>query len=120
MTSEFGRPALVYRIISAEEWRAVQVQGVFLGSADDKRDGFIHLSTAEQVAGTHAKHYGGRAGLLLLAIDAAALGAALHYERARGSALFPHLYAPLPVAAVKSVRAIEAGALSFPDAQHPG
>jgi uncharacterized protein (DUF952 family) len=95
--------ATVFRIIDPEDWREAQSRGRFEGSADDARDGFIHLSTAEQVLGTHRKHYGGRPGLLLLEIDAASLGAALRYEPSRGGALFPHLYGTLPVAAVTRV-----------------
>jgi uncharacterized protein (DUF952 family) len=98
----------VYRIISPAEWQEAQRRGVFTGSADDARDGFIHFSTAEQVPVTHEKHYGGRAGLLLLEIDAAKLGAALRYEPSRGGALFPHLYGTLPVDAVIRVQPLEA------------
>ncbi len=100
--------AKVYRIIDAVAWQAAQKRGHFDGSADDARDGFIHLSTAEQVPGTHEKHHGGKAGLLLLEIDAATLGAALRYEPSRGGALFPHLYAKLPVGAVTAVTSLEA------------
>ena len=67
----------------------------FDGAPIDLADGFIHFSTAGQVDETAARHFAGQAGLLLVAVDAAALGAALKYEPSRGGALFPHLYAPL-------------------------
>ena len=79
----------------------------FAGSAVDRRDGFIHLSTREQVPGTIAAHFPNCGGeLVILEIDAASLGDKLHWERSRGGALFPHLYGVLPVAAV--TRAIPA------------
>ena len=97
----------IYRIMAPEDWHAFQACGVFEGSADDKRDGFIHFSTHEQVPGTHAKHYGGRAGLILLEVDAEKLGAALRYEASRGGARFPHLYGPLPIDAVTNVAELQ-------------
>jgi uncharacterized protein (DUF952 family) len=70
----------------------------------DARDGFIHFSTAAQVAETAAKHFAGATDLMLVAVDADALGPALKWERSRGGALFPHLYAALPVSAVRWAR----------------
>lgn len=96
----------VYRILDRDQWEAARATGAFAGSADDARDGFIHLSARDQVAGTLAKHYAHLDidGLLALEIDAGALGEALKWEPSRGGALFPHLYAPLPVSAVRAVR----------------
>lgn len=101
---------LIYKILSADEWRAAQAAGAYRGSADDTRDGFIHFSTAEQTAGTYEKYFSGKPDLMLAAIDAAALGGALKWEASRGGALFPHLYGELPLAAVKWSRAIESSA----------
>jgi uncharacterized protein (DUF952 family) len=101
---------LIYKILSAEEWRAAQDVGAYRGSADDKRDGFIHFSTAEQTAGTYEKYFSGKPDLMLAAIDAAALGGALKWEPSRGGALFPHLYGELPLGAVKWSRAITSSA----------
>jgi len=92
----------VYKIFRASEWRDAAAAGVFAGSADDRRDGFIHLSAAQQVAGTLARHFPGEAGLVLAAIPAARLEPALRWETSRGGALFPHLYGVLPVAAVSA------------------
>jgi uncharacterized protein (DUF952 family) len=96
-------PAFVYKIMNDAEWAAAQAEGVYQGSADDKRDGFIHFSTAEQVPATHQKYFAGRADLVLAEVDAALLGAALRYEPSTGGALFPHLYGVLPLAAVRNV-----------------
>ena len=93
----------IYKIISAPEWRAAEAAGVFHGAAIDLADGYIHFSTAEQARETAAKHFAGQADLLLVAVDAARLGDALKWEVSRGGALFPHLYAPLPLNAVANV-----------------
>jgi uncharacterized protein (DUF952 family) len=101
-----SEPAFIYKILSATEWQAAQEAGVYQGSADDTRDGFIHFSTADQVDGTRAKYFAGRADLVLLEVDGASLGTALRYERARGDALFPHLYGVLPLSSVRKVTSL--------------
>lgn len=85
----------VYKVLRADEWAAFEATGRFDGSPDDRRDGFIHLSAAEQLEGTLARHFAGEAGLVRLALDADALGEALRWEVSRGGAAFPHLYRPL-------------------------
>jgi uncharacterized protein (DUF952 family) len=96
----------IYKICDASAWREAERQGVFRGSADDARDGFIHFSTAAQVEGTARKHFSGQTGLFLIAIDADALGDALRWERSRNDELFPHLYGDLDFSAVTSVHAL--------------
>ncbi len=96
----------IYKIMAADEWAAAQAAGIYEGSAHDRRDGFIHFSTAAQAAETAAKHFAGQAGLVLLTVDAAALGAALKWESSRGGALFPHLYGALPLTAVIAIDAL--------------
>jgi uncharacterized protein (DUF952 family) len=93
----------IYKICDASAWREAERHGVYRGSADDARDGFIHLSTAAQLPGTLAKHYAGKTGLKLVAVDAEALGAALRWERSRNDELFPHLYGDLGLPAVTGV-----------------
>jgi uncharacterized protein (DUF952 family) len=100
---------IIYKICPASEWRAAEQGGVFGGMAVDRRDGFIHFSTAEQVAETAAKHFSAQSGLLLIAVDADRLGAALRWETSRGGALFPHLYGDLPLAAVLWVKPLPLG-----------
>jgi uncharacterized protein (DUF952 family) len=90
----------VYKILTEAAFREAGLKGHFAGSADDLRDGFIHLSAAHQLAGTLAKHFAGQAGLMLLALDPTRLGPHLEWEASRGGALFPHLYAPLDVSAL--------------------
>jgi uncharacterized protein (DUF952 family) len=93
----------VYKICRAAEWHALKNDGRWSGSADDSRDGFIHLSTAEQVRGTLERHFRGEANLVLLRVEASALGEALRFEPSRGGALFPHLYGELTLDAVEPI-----------------
>ena len=90
----------IYKICSASAWREAERQGVYRGSADDARDGFIHFSANSQVAGTAEKHFAGQTGLVLIAVEADALGAALRWERSRNDELFPHLHGELDLGAV--------------------
>lgn len=92
---------LIYKICPAALWAEAEAAGVFRGAPVDLKDGFIHFSSAEHVAATAARHFAGQDNLVLLAIDAAALGVALRYEVSRGGALFPHLYGELPCQAVR-------------------
>jgi len=100
----------IYKIVPKALWREAEKAGSFAGAPVDRADGFIHFSTAAQVAETAAKHFAGQAGLLLVAIDEAKLGPALRYEPSRGGALFPHLYGELELTAVAWGRPLPLGA----------
>jgi uncharacterized protein (DUF952 family) len=95
MSGQDSHPAVVYKVLRANEWAAFTASGQFAGSADDLRDGFIHLSTEAQLAGTLSRHFAGEADLVIVEFDVAALGAHLRWEASRGGALFPHLYGTL-------------------------
>lgn len=105
---------LIYKICPRLLWREAEEEGVFHGAAIDLADGFIHFSTAGQVAETAAKHFAGLDDLVLVAVEAERLGSALKYEVSRGGALFPHLYAPLPLDAVRWTVPMPLG----PDGRH--
>jgi uncharacterized protein (DUF952 family) len=83
----------VYKIFRKEEWATLVERSAFTGSADDARDGFIHLSTEEQLAGTLAKHYRGTASVVIARVRTA--GLAIRMEESRDNLLFPHLYGTL-------------------------
>ena len=87
---------LIYKISGRNDWLAAEATGRFEGAPVDIADGYIHLSDAASVAETAAKHFAGRRDLVLVAVEAEALGPALTWEVARGGKLFPHLYASLP------------------------
>lgn len=95
---------LIYTLIREADWRAAEAAGAYHGSSDDRRDGFLHFSTAAQLRASAAKHRAGVADLWMIEADAAALGEALKWEPASGGkrpGLFPHLYAPLPLTAIR-------------------
>lgn len=98
---------IAYKIMSAAELQQMQRDGVFHGSPVDVTDGYIHLSCGSQVAATLDRHFGGVEDLMLVAVDLSLLGDSLRWEPARGGELFPHIYGPLPVAAVVTVGAVE-------------
>ena len=105
---------LIYKICPRALWRDAERQGRFTGAPVDVADGFIHFSTAAQVAETAARHFAGQDDLLLVAVEGDRLGEALRYEASRGGDLFPHLYGDLPLAAVVSVEEMPLG----PDGRH--
>jgi uncharacterized protein (DUF952 family) len=105
----------VYKLLPAAEWAAAQAAGVFTGSGIDLADGYIHLSAADQAQETARLHFAGRAGLVLLHIQAEVLGEALKWEASRGGALFPHLYGPLRVDQVSEVTLAPVGVDGAPD-----
>ena len=109
---------LIYKILRVAEWREAQAVGVFRGSAADLADGFIHFSTAMQARATAAKHFAGERDLTLAAVEAGRLGGDLRWEPSRGGALFPHLYAELPLATILWTRPLplgDDGAHQFPE-----
>ena len=104
----------IYKILAADAWAAAQRLGRFEGAGIDLTDGYIHLSTAAQAPQTARLHFAGQAGLVLLRIDAAMLGAALKWEPSRGGQLFPHLYGALDCTLVEAVTPAPLGADAVP------
>jgi uncharacterized protein (DUF952 family) len=102
-------PAVIYKICTAEEWAAAETAGRFTGSPVDVADGFIHFSTAEQAEETARRHFAGQTGLVLVSVDAKVIADKLTWEPSRGGDLFPHLYTPLDLDVVTSVRPLSLG-----------
>ncbi len=94
----------VYKLLRPAEYRALVANGAYAGSAADLRDGFIHLSAADQWEGTRAKWFADADELWLVGVDAGALGDDLRWEVSRGGARFPHLYRMLLAGDVVSAR----------------
>lgn len=91
---------LIYKLLGADEWAQARQAGEFRGSGIDLADGYVHLSTADQVVETAQRHFDGRRGLVMLAVDTDRLGDDLRWEPSRGGEDFPHLYACMPLGAV--------------------
>ncbi len=86
---------LIFKILQGEEWAALRAAGQIAGAPIDIADGYVHFSTAEQVAETAAKHFANAENLFLLGVESAPLEDDLKWEPSRGGALFPHLYREL-------------------------
>jgi uncharacterized protein (DUF952 family) len=97
---------LIYKICRREDWEAAVAMGVYRGSEVDRRDGFIHFSTAAQVDETLRRHFAGQGDLLRVGVDPVALAPALVFEVSRDGELFPHLYGELSVSFALEVRAL--------------
>ena len=101
---------LIYKIFRRPEWDAFRAAGETAGAPVDLADGFIHFSTAAQVAETAARHFAMDSDLVLVALDEARLGPTLKWEASRGGALFPHLYRRLHLADVVWDKSLPLGA----------
>lgn len=101
---------LVFKIFRRPEWDAFRVAGTTLGAPVDLADGFIHLSTAEQVVETAARHFATESDLVLVAVASDRLAGNLKWEPSRGGALFPHLYRALSLADVVWDKSLPLGA----------
>lgn len=93
-----------FKILTADQWAGWQAEGLFTGAPVDLADGYIHLSAADQLQGTLDKHFAGQTGLVIAEIDLDRLGDSVRWEVSRGGALFPHVYAPIPLDAVIAIR----------------
>jgi uncharacterized protein (DUF952 family) len=100
-TKQISELPLIYHLAIEKDWSAASAGDIpYVGGAQDIGDGFVHLSTRDQIEESAARHRAGERGLLLLAVDESELGEALRWETSRGGALFPHCYGPIPLAAV--------------------
>ncbi|WP_026986774.1 DUF952 domain-containing protein [Fodinicurvata fenggangensis] len=93
--------SFIYHVCHRTDWTEAVDQGSHQGSEDDRRDGFIHFSTAAQLRESVAKHRAGQDDLVLLEVAPSSLGKNLKWEASRNGALFPHLHGPLDPAVVR-------------------
>ncbi len=93
-----------FKVLTAGQWAQFEAEAVFSGASVDHIDGYIHLSTADQLQGTLDKHFAGEAELVIAEIDLTVLGDTVRWEAARDGALFPHVYGVLPIGAVLGTR----------------
>lgn len=110
--------AVAYKLVDRSEWTSALAAGAYAGSAVDLADGYIHMSTASQLAETARRHYAGKSDLVLVEVALAPLGDELKWEASRGGDLFPHLFAPLPATAGSPQRGLSVdaeGVMRFDD-----
>ena len=96
--------ATAFKVLTQQQWADFERERVFRGAPVDIADGYIHLSTAEQLDTTIAKYFAGQDGLMIAEVDLIQLGDAVRWEPARDGDLFPHIYAELPIHAVVSLQ----------------
>ena len=110
-------PSAAYKVLTSPQMASLLVDAVFAGAPIDLADGFIHLSTADQLGETVSKHFAGQSGLHIAAVDLAKLGDTVRWEPSRGGQMFPHIYAPLPLSAVIAhgpLTCADGGAINLP------
>lgn len=101
-----SRPVTAFKVLTADQMAALEDDD-FEGAPVDIADGYIHLSTAEQLTETVDKHFAGQADLWVAAIDLEALGDRVKWEESRGGQLFPHIYGVLPLCVVTAYGALK-------------
>jgi uncharacterized protein (DUF952 family) len=105
-------PTVLVHICGAQEWQSAHADGELRPDSLISY-GFVHLSTPEQVHLPANRLYAGRADLVLLRIDTARLSSPVRWEPGvpndPDAMVFPHLYGPLPAAAVISVTPYQPG-----------
>ena len=118
MVTPMQSPEFVYKVVSREVFDASVAAGRFVGQPIDKADGYIHLSTAEQLRETIRLYFAGLDDQVLFQLATAPFGAAMKWEASRNGALFPHLYADLPMNSLGQVADIDIaadGSVELPD-----
>lgn len=100
-------PVVAYKVLTTPQMVELEHRGTFAGAPVDLADGYIHLSTAEQLAGTLDKHFAGQDDLHLVMVDLDALYETVKWEPSRGGQLFPHIHGPLPLSAALAYGPLE-------------
>ena len=111
------QPETAYKVLTSDQMAVLLADGTYAGAPIDLADGYMHLSTAEQLAETVAKHFAGQTGLHIAAVDLGKLGDTVRWEPSRGGQLFPHIYGVLPMSAVtghSSLDVLDDGSINLP------
>jgi uncharacterized protein (DUF952 family) len=97
---------VILHICPRAEWSASEGSAIYRPATLDEI-GFVHCSDPGTVHLPANRLYPGRRDLLLLELDESALGAPLRWEPGvppvEGGPWFPHVYGPIPRAAVLGV-----------------
>jgi uncharacterized protein (DUF952 family) len=101
---------LIYHLARKADWTVAEQSGAYNGGATDKRDGFIHFSTAAEIETSAGLYCKGMTDLLLIAVDSTSLGPELRWETSRDAKSFPHVYGAIQPEHVVSVSPLPLGA----------
>lgn len=103
-------PSFIYKIADRTTADRARAAGALPEMPIDTKDGYIHFSTATQLAETLRLHFAGQSDLRVLAVKADALGEGLKWEPSRGGQLFPHFYGALDWGVVASEARVDVAA----------
>ena len=107
MVTSMQTPDFIYKVASREIYDASLAAGHFVGQPIDLKDGYIHFSSAPQLAETIRLYFAGLSDQVLFQVPCAPLGDALKWEASRGGDLFPHLFATLAMSAVSNMTPLD-------------
>ncbi len=82
----------IFKILRQQEWQELSSSGEFWGSEHDKRDGFIHLSTIDQVEGVKERYFSDVRPIVIVELSIDQLQSELVWEEAKSGGKYPHLY----------------------------
>ena len=110
----------VYKILRESEWEEAKESGQII-TALDKQDGFIHLSTASQLAVTLAFFFKESDSLQLLQLnldkidETQLIYESPHTNAGKRKSAFPHLYSQLTTDQIFESWNIKRGSFSLPE-----
>jgi uncharacterized protein (DUF952 family) len=114
---EFNVDNQIYKVLTLEEWEQAQISGSII-TALDRKDGFIHLSTAAQLNATLALYFAEENMVVLLQIDHSQTSDQLKFEspvpRGNRTSSFPHYYGDLSTNAISKTWNLDRGAFEIP------
>lgn len=112
----------IFKLLTQDQWQSFQADKTFTGAPVDLADGYIHFSARQQLAETAQKYFADVPDVIVAEIAVDALPVPLKWEPARKGALFPHLYADLPLTCVARHAVLTRsadGQFLFPDWAQP-
>ena len=118
MVTPMRNPEFVYKIASHDAYRVFAKTSVFPGMPIDLKDGYVHFSTATQLAETLRLHFAGQGNLVVFSVRTYDLGMTLRWEPSRGDELFPHLYGQLHIGALGQLATVSVdadGSVTLPE-----
>ena len=86
---------LIYKLFNEKDYKKFLDESSFGGSASDKEDGFIHLSTRSQIWETVYKHFNNKKNLYIFAFNFNSSDTNLKWDVSRNDEYFPHYYGKL-------------------------
>ena len=107
----------IYKVLTPDEWALAQTSGIIITDLD-KKDGFIHLSTAVQLNATLSLYFSKEKSVVLLQIDHAQTNDQLKFEApippGNRTSSFPHYYGDLNTNFVSEIWYLNRGAFEIP------